>query len=585
MRGKRANQRNVSVSKNSAPSRWEKANVRSNKNLQFNQAIKFCADHEVGAKEALARNKNVWPLIKATALHNRIHKKVVTSLEWATQSMLTPTERRDLADCMEAAGKAGFGFDREERNQTVVDILIHRDSQNRKGGRKVVKLNKTARQCIARGRPGKSFWQNFFVEFNDRLHITAEKVTSIQRLKQCTKAVAAKHVDDLIELLTEKGIYDPLHHCIAEGKEGNIIWEDEMGQFFQFRLLSGNDRNIVGAKGVPAKSAESENRQQFSYDGAIGGDMHVYEFHLLFRAENFSADMAPNCLLKYPHAMISVTEKGCQVSSTFLARQKGLLAQARARGIEGDIVFVTDGHASRFSVELLRWLRASKVEDESCVHGNDMYITPPNATGSCCVLDQLFQSLHRKYGRHVRNCRTKHGHGFTVSRFEAISIMVEIHDSWCSLAEKHRAFRVCGLDMTGLLCPAMGMVQIRSSISIHHFPAKNFIVGDTITAAALSPIVPQSHVCTDSSFVSDVSSSNEVSEPTPSPSIPRLTPAYYEAKVTCLKKALELANQGIVKAEETRVHALLLSPSPLECGVVKTTFVIDKKKSALKISD
>ena len=51
------------------------------------------------------------------------------------------------------------------------------------------------------------------------------------RLKQCTYAVAEKHIRDLTALLIANDIYDPEEDCIYEGKEGNIIWQDEMGQF------------------------------------------------------------------------------------------------------------------------------------------------------------------------------------------------------------------------------------------------------------------------------------------------------------------------------------------------------------------
>lgn len=544
---------------------------------QHKEALQFCHENPgVKAKKCLTLNPGRWSLVSKDSLHRRLTEQVKSGFEYSSLGMLTPNERQELADCMQKAGKAGCGFNRQERDEAVVQILKYRDCINKKGGRKFVKLTKGAQQCIDNNKPGKVFWKSFFVEFSHMIHITKQKITSIQRLKQCTTAVAAKHVKDLIKVLTKKGIYDPVNHRVFVGKEGNIIWQDEMGQFFNYHLLKGNAANVVGAKGVPAKHAEAENRQQFSYDGAIGADMFLYDLHLLFRGEHFSADMTPPSLSKQEFAMFSMTDKGCQISSTFLARQKNLLAQARARGIQGDIVFVTDGHASRFSIDLLKWLEASKSEDESCVTGNDMYITPPNATGTCCVLDQLFQALHRVYGSKVRDAKKVHGMEFAIGKWEAIEIMVGIHEQWCSNAEKHRAFKVCGLEMASLL----GGV---STISIDHFPPQNFVVSDAAMASPLAieappnaePPPPPPPFDVDSSFASSVGSYGAA---TPSPSLDRNGLAYFKEKLEIMGGALGHAREALNEAEGLRVQALHYSPCPTQGGVLAETFGVSLKR-------
>ena len=351
--------------------------------------------------------------------------EVKTGDENAGNKMLTNGERRELAAAMSAAVKQGQAFDKGERTQAVADILLHRDKVNTKGGRKFIKLSPHTRRTLRTGKPGKDFWKSFFIEHRDAVCITKEKVTSIMRLKQCTYAVAEKHNRDLTALLILKDIYDPEEDCIFDGKEGNIIWQDEMGQFFRYMLRKGTSANVVGATGVPARAGEVENRTQFSYDGALGGDLFIYDIHLILRAEGFSADMAPPCIKRQPHYMIGITDKGCQVGATFLARQKNLVKQARARGIRGPIVFVTDGHASRFYIEFLCWLDNSANPESAdcerfCGTGNDMYITPPNATETCCVLDQLFKSLHRAYGKWLcKEHRSKDGVSLPVGRYEA----------------------------------------------------------------------------------------------------------------------------------------------------------------------
>ena len=116
----------------------------------------------------------------------------------------------------------------------------------------------------------------------DLVFLTKEKVTSIQRLKMCTIEVAMKHITEFKLLLASKSIYDLGNDYIFPWKEGNIIWLDAMGQFFNYLLKRGSARNATGATGTIARSAAAENRHQFTYDGVIGGDMHLYAMHLIF---------------------------------------------------------------------------------------------------------------------------------------------------------------------------------------------------------------------------------------------------------------------------------------------------------------
>ena len=637
----------VKVSKRHGLAVFQHDVLRGQKVRQFEEAMDYCRLMGVGARKGLrmarADDPDKWPIVKYHTLDARLRKKVVNGKENAMKWLLTNTERNDLAASMEAAGKAGYAFDKPQRDQAVVDILLHRAKRNKAGGRRFVKLSPAAERCLKNGRPGKYFWKCFFVQFQDLIHVTKESITSVARLKQCTRAVAEAHIKDLIALLIRKDIYDAENDCIFPGKEANIIWEDEMGQFFNYQLKKGKSANVVGAKGVRAGTGEAENRQQFPYDGAVGGDLFVYDLHLIFRAEHFTADMAPPCIAQQTFYMSSTTAKGCQIGSTFLERQKMLLKQARSRGVRGDIVFVTDGHASRYYVELLRWLDASATDDPFCNSGNDMFITPPNATGICCVLDQLFQSLHRVYGSATSGLKLENGLSMPVGRYEAIQAMVHVHQTWCTEKEKFRAFKVCGLRMDGLYGG-------RSTISVDHFPAKSFVVGDTITsvpvptdAVAIMPppcalaIMPPPGIPAVTNTFSDMAppdaprtamrspslcaggtapdrapdtapsvppnptpSAAPTSDratpstahphpaqspaswdhftniPTPSPSITRGTPVYYEEKIRLMAvqhddMAVEMGRRAALQRKQ-----MAMSPSPLEAGVVKTSWF--KKK-------
>ena len=178
------------------------------------------------------------------------------------------------------------------------------------------------------------------------------------------------------------------------------------------------------------------------------------------------SDMAAPCLRDLPFAMISVTPKGCQVGTTFLERLKMLVKEARARGIVGDIVFGTDGHASRFHTEVLRWLDLSATEDPLCETGHDINLTPPNSTSTTCVLDQFFQDLHRHYCGTVTELKRTEGLDMAVGRYEAVEIMGHIHKTWLTLKQARRGWRVCGMNMDGLSVGEFTTLTITITLTI-----------------------------------------------------------------------------------------------------------------------
>ena len=58
--------------------------------------------------------------------------------------------------------------------------------------------------------------------------------------------MAFEHTDKLKDCLIANGIYNEEKDCIIPGKEKNIIWLDEMGQFFNYLLLRGQRRKATG---------------------------------------------------------------------------------------------------------------------------------------------------------------------------------------------------------------------------------------------------------------------------------------------------------------------------------------------------
>ena len=128
----------------------------------------------------------------------------------------------------------------------------------------------------------------------------------------------------------------------------------------------------------------------------------------------------------------------------------------------GPICFCTDGHASRFYPPLLEWIHERTPEGDAI---RDLYITPPNATGTLCWLDQLFQHLHRHYSDKVIQLKKIGGLTMRIDKYEAVTVVCNFWREWASEKSIARAKRVCGLDERGRW-------------SIDTIPKENFMISD-----------------------------------------------------------------------------------------------------------
>ena len=223
--------------------------------------------------------------------------------------------------------------------------------------------------------------------------------TALNRTKNCSRLTGIAHIEAIIGALFLAGIYDKVTGRMKPSMEGNLIWLDECCNFFNYDLLRGSNRLRTCIRGTRATNLVQQNRSTFSIDAAMGSDGYMYHPHVLFAGDSMTSDdMVPDCVAALDYMMISNNACGVQTGTTFLARLKNLEKEARARGVKGPIVYATDGHGSRFFYPLVAWM-AEKDEDGQRLR--DMYLTPPNATGTLCWLGQCFSHLHREYAFRV----------------------------------------------------------------------------------------------------------------------------------------------------------------------------------------
>merc|ERR1712023_154757 len=97
-----------------------------------------------------------------------------------------------------------------------------------------------------------------------------------------------------------------------------------------------------------------------------------------------------------------------------------------------------------------------------------MYITPPNATGTLCVLDQMFQMLHGAYGDGVTDLKKEYGIDMAISKHEAVSVICHVWKEgpscWASQQLRISAWKKCGI--------------FERKVSVAYIPMENFMLAE-----------------------------------------------------------------------------------------------------------
>ncbi len=109
-------------------------------------------------------------------------------------------------------------------------------------------------------------------------------------------------------------------------------------------------------------------------------------------------------------------------------------------------------------------------KDDGDVRLRDMYLTPPNSTGTLCWLDQVFSHLHREYAKRVCQLKKSQGLAFRINKYEAVSAVVDMWSTWASPASISHAQKICGFH--------------KGKWSIDTMPTASFLAGDKMNADA-----------------------------------------------------------------------------------------------------
>lgn len=440
----------------------EAAKKEEQRRAQYGEAMAWCQENQCSAYAATQRkadgtDSSRWPLISERGLRDRLCGAVDNSRPYANKAVLTQAEDDAIVAACIDLSRHSQGIDRKSLGEMVLESLELRPLLNR--GRHYIPLSVNAQNMLDTGKVGHEWFTTFFAKHPSiaERHPCAEEIA---RARWMTKANSLLHFQLLQETLERAGI-------LSDGKildPRRILNSDECPNPFGG---TGGRGSVIAPVGEPCRKLISSARQHTSLDACIALDGFLFDPHLIFSGQYIQRQMVPN-RKNVPNSVISVTEKGYQTGATLLKTLQHWDEQLKARGVPKPVVWMTDGHASRLSLAVLKWCR-----DNQWI----MYLSPPHTTGIHQPLDQIFKNWHSTFNKKVGAwCDANTGREVDKARFA--ELFSEAWPIWTRSDSIVAAFRRCGVSVNGLDSEAI--------------PKQKFVVS-TVMAASTSAVEVEQH--------------------------------------------------------------------------------------------
>ena len=235
--------------------------------------------------------------------------------------------------------------------------------------------------------------------------------------------MAINHLDALAEELIELGIFKDAVKVEPGVWTGvidlsRVLNTDETPQHINY-TVDGTSRNFFYAgKGEECNQWIKENRECVSIDPTVTLAGDIAQCHLIFGGSCLSSQMAPEeAVNKIYHLLVSTTKSSYQTGDSYLASLRMLDEYITEKKIQRPVVLLTDGHSSRFSVEVLTFCRKRQIHQ---------FVSPPDTTSVTQLLDQINQSLHSAYRKELEERLTDR----SINREDFVLILADVWNSW-----------------------------------------------------------------------------------------------------------------------------------------------------------
>ena len=410
-----------------------------NRRKQLTKAVEYCRAHKCRGYAAL--KTGYFPLVKCGRTVNKyLDKKQDPSASSEYCSILTVEEERLLVKMFVMKAQAYQPFNRKHACKYVVSMLKLRNSVNKAvgGGRKFKKLSPAALRVLEKGVLTRHFWERFDACYKDKLRKKRKGLASLKRVQACSMQMAKSHIDSLATELVSAGIMKD-GEMLEDGKwkgtiDGTRVFNhDETPQFINYGV-DGTASNIYYCgKGEGCYGLIAENRECVTISPmvSLAGDIPIC--HVIFGSACIMGNMAPSEAVKsIKNLLVSNTENGFQTGKSCKSFYELFDKHLTRNNIERPVVVLTDGHSSRFDLDVLRYCAEKKILQ---------FVSPPDTTGLLQPLDQINAKLHSAY-RTAKDGLIASAH---INKEAFMNILGEIWPTWASSETVVKCFKRCGI--------------------------------------------------------------------------------------------------------------------------------------------
>lgn len=442
---------------------------------QLLKAIDFCKENNCRGWKALATGH--YPLVKSPYTINRYLDNTTLNVEHSKEycSILSAEEEALLVKYLINKARAYQPFNRKDATKYILTMLSIRQQINKKagGGRKFKKLSLAAKATLDKKKLSRKFWERFDTKYKDTIRKKRRGYTSLKRALSCTLPMAKSHIDELAEELVSSGIFENAvkKECGSwTGKiDGTRVFNhDETPQFINYGV-DGTARNIYYcAKGSKCTGMIAENRECVTISPMISLAGEIIICHVIFASVGIKSNMAPKeAIESIRNLLISSTENGFQNGKSCLQFYKIFDQYLTDQNVKRPVVVMTDGHSSRFDLEVLRFCQEKEIIQ---------FVSPPDTTGLLQPLDQINAKFHTSYNEATKELFIDDH----INRETFMILLSKIWKDWASTETVVKSFKKCGVTATDLNVSLMQQDKFMTAE----------LLTDTVVADEGSPVTP-----------------------------------------------------------------------------------------------
>uniref|UniRef100_A0A7S3NNK5 DDE-1 domain-containing protein n=1 Tax=Aureoumbra lagunensis TaxID=44058 RepID=A0A7S3NNK5_9STRA len=416
----------------------------------FTLAIAFCDHHGVKAKKCLSSNPEWAEFISVQQLKDRLNGKVTFNADGIIhqrkdQSLLTPIEEASLVKWIQDCNTARNAKSRYEIGLKIREILKARYIQNKKGGRKHVEFNEFSKNVYLGAMPSKRFFTGFFGR-HPEISLKRQEKLEAKRASMTNEDMVEEHfrgVYGMIAELKDAGIMDE-NGLILDPRR--IVNLDETPAFVDFADNKGNAKTKrVAGKDDKCIGVSTENRECNTVTMCWGLDGFNYGPQIIVAKKTITEGLAVDALKVFKDeiheefhcstfGIISNTQYGVQTGDTFLDYLKKLDRELSARGINEEVVVLSDSHASRKDVRVLQYAKDHRMR---------LFFEPPQTSHFLQSLDQYNRQFHCRYNKAKNNLKKQLDRNMNTGDF--ISLVARIWKDWSSVDDRINSFAQVGI--------------------------------------------------------------------------------------------------------------------------------------------